>query len=207
MRWLVGAVAVVVAVGSPVAIYYGLQHYSVRQVSLFALAVAVALLFVRFRRVDRKHLRAVLRIPAVVLALIGLSAVLDDPRFMLALPSLINVAMFVTFASTLRGPITLVERFARLQLGDDIDARQIAHCRQATVAWCAFFLFNASAAGALVLWAPLAWWAAYNSSISYGLMGVMFAGEYIVRQYRFRSYGRGLHDRLLSLLFPPEAPE
>ena len=34
-------------------------------------------------------------------------------------------------------------------------------------------------------------------------MGAMFAGEYVLRQFRFRKYGEGLHDRLLARLFPP----
>ena len=46
-------------------------------------------------------------------------------------------------------------------------------------------------------------WAMYNGGIAYALMGMMFVGEYLLRQYRFRKYGGGLHDRLLSRIFPP----
>ena len=35
---------------------------------------------------------------------------------------------------------------------------------------------------ALNLWAPLSWWALYTGLISYLLMGLLFAGEWLVRQ-------------------------
>jgi len=82
---------------------------------------------------------------------------------------------------------------------------QVAHCQQATMAWCVFFVVNAAVAAALALLEMTGWWALYTGGIAYGAMGVMFAGEYVVRQYRFRNYGRGPHDRLLALLFPPKA--
>ncbi|RMU57582.1 hypothetical protein ALP29_200795 [Pseudomonas syringae pv. avii] len=33
----------------------------------------------------------------------------------------------------------------------------------------------------LTLWAPLSWWALYTGLISYGLMGLLFAAEWIAR--------------------------
>jgi hypothetical protein len=35
----------------------------------------------------------------------------------------------------------------------------------------------------------------------------MFAAEFLLRRYRFRRYGAGLHDRLLSRIFPPREDE
>ncbi len=44
----------------------------------------------------------------------------------------------------------------------------------------------AAVAAALALWAPLAWWTLYTGLIAYLLMGLLFAGEWLVRQ-RIRS--------------------
>jgi len=35
---------------------------------------------------------------------------------------------------------------------------------------------------ALTLWAPLAWWTLYTGLISYALMGLLFAAEWLIRQ-------------------------
>ena len=56
------------------------------------------------------------------------------------------------------------------------------YTRRVTQAWCLFFLFNALTAAGLALWAPLAWWTLYTGVIAYGLMGLLFAGEWLVRQ-------------------------
>jgi uncharacterized membrane protein len=66
-----------------------------------------------------------------------------------------------------------------------------------------FFVVNAAVAAALALLEMTAWWALYTGGIAYAAMGMMFGVEYVVRQYRFRNYGRGPHDRLLAVLFPP----
>ncbi|HEY6877774.1 MAG TPA: hypothetical protein VI299_07130, partial [Polyangiales bacterium] len=96
----------------------------------------------------------------------------------------------------------LVERFARMQ-NPDLSPAQVAYCRTVTQVWCAFFVLNAAISGSLAAWAPLSWWTLYNGLLAYVLMGVLGAGEYLVRKFRFREYGRGLHDRLIARVFPP----
>ena len=58
----------------------------------------------------------------------------------------------------------------------------IDYTRQVTKVWCLFFLFNGVVAAGLTLWAPLSWWTLYTGVIAYCLMGVLFAGEWLVRQ-------------------------
>lgn len=203
MRILVGVVTTVLVMLYPVAIWIGLTHFSARTVGLWILALLVPGLVWRFRRARREDVWAVLRIPLVIAAVIVPGVVLDDRRFVLAMPVLINVALLATFGATLRGT-PMIERFARMQEPDGLSEGQIAHCRQVTWGWVAFFGLNATAAAVLAVAAPLSWWAAYNGGIAYGLMGLMFTGEYVLRQYRFRKYGGGLHDRLLSRIFPPD---
>lgn len=189
----------------PVAIWIGLSHFSARTVGLWIVALLVPLMILRFRKAKREDLWAIVRIPLVILALVMLGVAFDDPRFVLALPVLINGALLITFALSLRGE-TIIERFAKMQHPEGLSAEQIAHCRQVTWVWCAFFVANAGAAGLLALYAPMSWWAAYTGGIAYALMGLMFAGEYVVRHARFRNYGSGLHDQLLSRIFPPREP-
>ena len=205
MKILVGVVTSVLVMLYPVAIWVGLTHFSARTVGLWIVGLLLPVTVVRFRRAAREDLFAVLRIPLVILACVLPSVLFDDRRFVLVMPVLINIALLATFGLSLRGT-PMVERFARMQETEGLSDAQVAHCRQVTIAWVVFFLLNASVAAGLALFAPLAWWATYNGGIAYGLMGLMFAGEYVLRQARFRRYGAGLHDRVLSRIFPPRQP-
>ena len=207
--WLgvvVGVAATVLTLLYPLAVYFGLTHASPRAVGLIIVALVIPIALIRARRAARAHLVAVLKIPLLVLAVVLIGALLDDARFVLAMPVLINLVLLGSFAALLRGPMPVIERFARMQ-EDDLDEAQRRHCRQVTWAWVAFFALNAVVCAVLALVASLAVWAAYTGGIAYALMGLMFAGEYVLRQARFRRYGRGLHDRLLSRIFPPPAED
>jgi len=207
MKILVGALTTVLVVLYPVGIWFGLTHFSARTVSLWILAILVPTALFRFRKARREDVWAVMRIPLVIAVTVGAGALFDDERFILATPVLINLALLATFASTLRG-VPIIERFARMQLGEELSEAHRRHCRQVTWAWIGFFGLNATVAA--VLASREAWidaWAAYNGGIAYGLMGAMFAVEYVVRQYRFREYGEGLADRLLRRIFPPRSDQ
>lgn len=193
---------IVLAVVYPLAVWWSLAHFSVRVTGLMVLGFLVPMVALRLSRADPAHRWPVLRVPLSIMALLLLGVATDDERFVLAMPVLISGALFIAFAGSLRGEMPLIERFARLQESELSPAKQ-HHCRQATVAWCVFFVFNAGVAGALALAAPVRWWAAYSGGIAYALMGAMFAGEYIVRKARFREFGAWPHDRLLARMFPP----
>jgi len=47
--------------------------------------------------------------------------------------------------------------------------------------WCGFFVLNGAIALGTALWASEAVWSLYTGVISYVLMGLLFAGEYLVR--------------------------
>ena len=173
---------------------------------LIALVVPTALY--RFRRAKREDLVAVLRIPVVITVVVGAGALFDDQRFVLAMPVLVNLGLLLTFGTSLRG-VPMIERFARMHVqGEELSEARVAHCRQATWAWAVFFALNAAVAAALG-WDPAYTriWAAYNGGIAYALMGLLFAGEYMLRRYRFRIYGGGLPDRFFRRIFPPREGE
>lgn len=187
----------------PVAVWIGLSYLGTRAVGLLVIAFVVPMLAIRLRNADRASFWTILRIPLAILALVGLGVALDDPRYVLAMPVLINAVLLVTFGATLApGATPMIERFARMQ-DPALDAPKAAHCRQFTWVWCVFFVLNGTTAGVLALTAPLSFWATYTGLVAYGLMGLLFSIEYVVRKARFREYGRWPHDRALARLFPP----
>ena len=187
--------------GYPIAVYVGLTRFSARGVGLLLALLLAPGVVHKLRRARREDLWAVARLPLTIFALLALAALLDDARFVFALPVLINLALLAQFASSLRST-PLVERFARMQQ-PSLSPAQVVYCRRVTQVWCGFFVFNACISGALALFAPLAAWTLYNGLIAYVLMGAVGGVEYVVRKFRFREYGSGLHDRLLARLFPP----
>ena len=204
MKVLLGIIAPVLVVAYPLAVYFGLSRFSVRTVGLFLIALSAPVFLMRiFNSRGREHLLSVLPVPLTVVTLLVLSSILQDRRFILALPVLISVVLLVTFGSSLRSKISMVERFARMQR-PDLPEDHVDYCRSVTWMWCGFFVVNGTIAGVLAVVGPLTWWTFYTGLLAYILMGVLFAGEYIVRKHRFREYGSGLHDRLLAAIFPPE---
>jgi uncharacterized membrane protein len=137
-------------------------------------------------------LKAVAFVPLVTVGLLGLSAALDDAGFVLLVPVLVNLGLLATFAPTLRWGPPMIERFARLQ-EPELPGAKVAWCRMWTWIWCGFFLLNAGTAAALAVFAPLEWWTLYNGLIAYGLIGLMFAVELVLRHLKF---GRARVDAL-----------
>lgn len=187
----------------PVAVYVGLTRFSARGVGLLLALLLLPGLLHKLRRARREDLLVAARVPASVLALLALAALLDDARFMFALPVLINLTLLAQFAGSLRG-VPMVERFARMQQ-PELTPAQVRYCRSVTCVWCVFFLLNALTSALLARFGSLSSWALYNGLIAYVLIALLATCEYVVRKFRFREYGAGLHDRLLARLFPPHS--
>jgi uncharacterized membrane protein/peptidoglycan/xylan/chitin deacetylase (PgdA/CDA1 family) len=159
----------------------------------------LALTRIRTLRRDLRRARGLTALGASVAVLLVMAAVLDDPRFLLAYPSLVNAVLLVQFAWSLRGGGSIVQRFAQIEV-IALSPAEIRYCRSVTLAWCVFFVLNGSACTALALLAPRAVWAIYTGGIAYLLMGLLFAGEYVVRKSRFGRFGAHLVDRILARL-------
>ena len=92
----------------------------------------------------------------------------------------VMVAVFLSaFALSLRGT-PLVERFAAA-MGETLDERGRGYCRRVTVAWTVFLALHLAVTVATVFMSSEVW-ALYNGCLAYVLMGLMFAGEWLVRR-------------------------
>jgi uncharacterized membrane protein len=120
---------------------------------------------------------------AFLLAAIGLIVLLTlSPQLAArAYPVAISLSVAGVFAVSLRFPPTMIERFARMT-EPDLPREGIVYCRKVTVVWIGFLLGNASISAATALWGSLAQWTLWNGLLSYLAMGILFAGEYLVRR-------------------------
>ncbi|WP_328188636.1 hypothetical protein [Marinobacter sp. OP 3.4] len=98
-----------------------------------------------------------------------------------AYPVLVNGGLLLAFVWTLAYPPTAIERLARLR-EPELPPSGVRYTRYVTWVWVAFFAMNGSIAAA-TLWAEDHVWALYNGLISYLLMGALFLGEFLFRQY------------------------
>lgn len=201
MNKLLGLINALLVIAYPIAIWFGLTHFSPRFVAVTIICLAVLQLPFKLRGQVRENLGAILAVPAVVVGFATLGAIFDSPRAMLILPVLTNVALLVTFAGSLRAT-PLVERFARA-MEPDLTPDKVAYCRTVTIVWSAFFVANGLTIALLAAFAPLPIWASYTGLGSYFLVGALMTGEYVVRKARFRTYGPSIQDRILSRVFPP----
>jgi uncharacterized membrane protein len=188
-------------VASPWVLYVTLSQ---QRVDLAALALVI---WVGLRAIvivasaEPAQRRAALQLPAIALVFAVLGLVSHEQVFLLILPSATQAAFGVTFLRSLATPVPLVEHFARMvkpELGDG----ERAHCRQWTRIWGIYLWVLAAIGLVLAATASLAVWTAYVGVVSYGLVGALFAVEYVQRKVRFRDYGRNPLDWVLRKLFP-----
>ncbi len=193
-------VSLVFTLAYPLLVAASVAFLGARTAALVLLGVHL-LARARTLRRDLVKARGLLVLAASVAVLLAVGAILDDPRFLLAYPSLVNAALLVHFAWSLR-TVPIAERFARMEAADpsELDAAALRYCRRVTVVWCAFFVVNGAIATALAVWAPRSVWAIYTGGISYALVGVVFGVEYVIRRARFGRFGPGLVDRGLARL-------
>lgn len=179
------AVIVVVSVAYPVIVY----ALRASVMPLVFVALAEALLLLRLVTLPTHLVRDWRRPLLVALVLLPVLAALDAGLASRAYPVLLSLAAAAAFAVTLWQPPSLIERLARLQHGDLPPEGQL-YCRRLTMIWTAWLVINAIVAAALAVMGPDEYWALWTGLISYGVMGLLFAGDYILRQTVYRSFGR-----------------
>lgn len=175
MKRLIGLGLVVAGLGYPFAVHFGMAHFAPWQFGLLLGGLWLA------RALTQPHNPGGRWMALVALAFCALLALVDDPALLRWYPVLISAFMLALFGASLKFGMPVAERLARLS-DPDLPEKAVRYTRRVTQVWCGFFLVNGLIAAALTLWAPLAWWTLYNGLIAYGVMGLLFAIEWLVRQ-------------------------
>lgn len=162
----------------PAAVYLGISRWGAQPLALVLLGVVILRWFASRRLRQPMGNGLWLVIAAAVVA--GITLATGSVTGLKSYPVVINVFMLALFAHSLKRPPSMIERFARLR-EPDLPASGIAYTRKITVIWCFFFAINGAIAAA-TLFASDELWALYNGLIAYLLMGLLLAGEYLVRQ-------------------------
>tara|TARA_Y100000588_G_scaffold358348_1_gene416409 strand:+ start:1134 stop:1736 length:603 start_codon:yes stop_codon:yes gene_type:complete len=166
----------------PLIVYFGLRVFEARWIAIALLLIAGLRLVVIKRAGGNAALMSQTKLVALVLLLVGAVAMFSNSAVLLQYyPVCMNVLMLVLFAVSLIWPPSVIEQIARIRT-PDLRQAGIVYTRKVTMVWCGFFALNGSAALYTTLETSLGFWAIYNSLVSYALMGLLFAGEYLVRR-------------------------
>lgn len=174
-RWGTAAFALVAA-GYPIVVYW--LHERVPFI-VFVLVACLLLLFRAF--VVPGGMVRLLRMPLLCAAVMLACLALIDPAVAAkAYPALLSVLMAALFGNSLRHPLSLVERMARLR-EPALSPAGAAYCRKVTWVWTVWLLLN-SVIAALLAFAPdIGLWALWTGLVSYICSGVLFLGEMLLR--------------------------
>ena len=126
-------------------------------------------------------------VSAVLLGATGLACLLSNRAVFIKLyPVLMNAVMLCAFGFSLASPPSMIFRFATLAdksiRGSLAEKRIEKYCKNVTVIWCAFFILNGGIAAWTVFSGSDVIWSFYNGGISYILIGILFAGEFMIRK-------------------------
>lgn len=176
----------------PFALWFALSRWSSRSVALVALGV-LALRAAALREALRAAAESRLALGGM-LALCLAAALFDWRPLLLATPVVASGFAAFVFWKSLAG-VPLVERFARAHQPPELMGELLGYCRSVTAVWAAFLAANAAVSLGLALFASLSVWALYTGLICYVLMGLLFAGEWLVRQGRVRAARRAARER------------
>ncbi len=179
MKRLLTLLLLVVGLAYPFAVYFGIERLPTRVFALLLGGLWLARLLLGGPSPSQRWMAGAALAFCLVLGLA------EEPALLRWYPVLLSALLLAVFGLSLRLGPPLIERLARLQ-EPDLPEVAVRYTRRVTQVWALFFLINGAIAAALTLWAPLAWWTLYNGLIAYGLMGLLFAGEWLVRQ-RVRS--------------------
>jgi uncharacterized membrane protein len=157
---------VAIGVAYPFLVYFGLRTCPPGLVALGLVALLAARAAFGSRKSGRDSL------PYLIAGVVAVVLAARSPM----------VGFAAVFGHSLLWPPTIVERIARFS-HPELPLEVNSYLRKVTIAWLMFFIVNAGISGATAASGSLRLWTLYNGLISYLAMGVMFATEFVVRQF------------------------
>lgn len=161
----------------PLLVYVGLEAFGPRSLAIALLAIAAVKL--ALTKLARQPLGngAWLLLAAAIAS--GFTLTTGSVIGLKFYPVVVNLILLGVFGVSLWKPPSMIERFARLQT-PNLTVYAIAYTRKVTWVWCGFFIINGIIAAATLFCSDKVW-ALYNGLLSYIVIGVLLAGEYLVR--------------------------
>ena len=165
----------------PFVIFFGLEKFSVKQISLLLITVFIIRFFLFSTHSGRSNWQLYAG-SAIGVAITVIAFISNSSTSLLYYPVAINLLFCLAFTLSMFYPPCMIEIFASKFI-KDIDDRRREYLRKVNLVWVIFFAANASLALYTVLLDDMKIWVAYNGFIAYVLVGMLFVAEYAVRKY------------------------
>jgi uncharacterized membrane protein len=201
MKAVLGVISGLFVAVSPFVLYWTLTRHDVTFAALVLIAWVIVRTIPIVLTAKSEQRRAALQLPAIALAFALLGLISDNGTWLLVMPAATQATFGLAFLRSLK-TTPLIEHFARM-VKPALSDGELVHCRRWTRVWGYYLIVLAAIGLVLARVASLAVWTIYVGIVTYALVGVLFAVEYIVRKLSFREYGRNPLDWVLSKLFPP----
>jgi uncharacterized membrane protein len=205
MKVILNIISGLFIVASPWVLYWTLSQGDVTVAAITLIAWVIVRTIPVLLSAKKEQRMAALQLPGIALVFAVLGWIFDEGVLLLIMPSATQAAFGLTFLRSLKGT-PLIEHFARM-VKTDLSPGEQAHCRRWTRIWGFYLLVLAAIGLVLAATVSLGIWTIYVGLVSYGLVGVLFAVEYVIRKLKFRDYGRNPLDWILSKLFPAPRAE
>ncbi|EGT5681764.1 hypothetical protein ACI49Z_001844 [Cronobacter turicensis] len=180
LRRVSAPVTVALTLAWPFVILLGIRLNIMRwMIPVMALLLVARLYQARRLAGPGRFMSAGVAIAGIALCLASLT--LRQHTLLLWYPVVVNAVMLMLFGGSLWRGMPLVERLARLR-DPELPPRAVSYTRRVTQIWCLFFIFNGAIAAATCLAGDMSLWTLWNGAIAYLLMGLLMAGEWLVRR-------------------------
>jgi uncharacterized membrane protein len=177
----------------PLAVFLCIVVFKVsaRYLSIFIIVFAVFYFIINGRNYYRENkekkgkITAAIFISPAILCVIGAVCLLtSSPTVLKMYPALADAAYLTIFTTSLFMPPPLVSHFITIidkKIKERIAKEKFdVYCRQATIVWCVFFFIDGLIALWTVFWVSDFAWGVYNGGVTYAVMALIFAGDYII---------------------------
>ncbi len=182
MKSLSAILAVIIAAGYPLLVYFGLQQYGSRGLAIVLLA------FVCIRYYLVRPATALQNVGAIVVGFFSLCIIALDSEILLRFyPVVLSVSIAAFFFFSLWNKKTAIEKFAEMA-GENVTPIARFYMRRLTICWVVLMLLNAAIAAYTALFMSLSHWTLYNGFLSYLLIGLFMLCEWFYRQHYKRTH-------------------
>lgn len=167
----------------PFFVYFGLQYLPP---SFFGIALLI-LLGMRFGVLLPEERPILLPVLLLYVAYAALAALADSKTMLLFYPVLVSCTLCVLFLNSIRVGEPLLLRVLRAR-GWAMSEHAPRYLHNLTLIWAGFFALN----GAVALWTAtlsIEAWTVYNGFLSYVLVAILVAVEYVFRRWYKRRMG------------------
>ncbi|MGN1282033.1 MAG: hypothetical protein ACI4UM_09075 [Succinivibrio sp.] len=174
-------ICICLGIAYPFVIYAGLSFGLIDYLLPVLATVFIVRAILSFRQNSQFKIAAIAS--ALVAAILCIASELfSDLKIALYYPVFINFLFLMVFGISLFSKSSIITRLAMLsQKTEDLPPYVIRYTTAVSKIWCVFFLVNGFTAFLTVQYGDIGLWTLYNGLISYILMGLLFACEFIVR--------------------------